>query len=327
MSHPIEILLTICHGKQLAVVVAAILQHRTPLALGNVMGSTISNILGAFSLGLLFYPSHTDFDQSAKIYTALQFLVTTAFVGLAYFGKLNRVVGGVLLAIFVIYISSIAYAIYRGLAVSPEMSDSDSDDDCTSVDEESSTGRGDSEQERLLASETSPLLRDGETTVSTRRDREKRASRPLIYHVSQFVIGLVALTISGYILSHSAAAIADSLHLSGTVMGLTVVSFATTLPEKLIAVLGGSRGHSGIVLASTAGSNIFLLTLCVGIIALVGMPDNSADNLVLFELAITWLSSAMLCLVVFLGLGRLAGVAFILLYLVFLVLEFTVYRR
>jgi Ca2+/Na+ antiporter len=75
-------------------VIAAILQHRSPLALGNVMGSTISNILGAFSLGLLFYPQGLEFDRSAKIYSALLFVVTTLFVVLAFFNQLNQIVGG-----------------------------------------------------------------------------------------------------------------------------------------------------------------------------------------------------------------------------------------
>jgi Ca2+/Na+ antiporter len=65
------------------VVVAAILQHHSPLALGNVTGSTISNILGAFSLGLLFHPQGLEFDRSAKLYSALLFLVATLFVALA----------------------------------------------------------------------------------------------------------------------------------------------------------------------------------------------------------------------------------------------------
>ncbi|KAL1969110.1 hypothetical protein VTN77DRAFT_364 [Rasamsonia byssochlamydoides] len=292
-----------------------------------MVGSTISNILGAFSLGLLFHPGRIDFDHSARLYTSVLFVITTAFVGLAYFRQLNRIAGVVLVAVFVVYIVSIAYAIYRGAVLAPEVSDSDSDSDCSSVDGGSSRRPGDAEQEPLAASETSPLLTDRGATVATAIDREKRAPRSLIYHVCQLVIGLLSLTISSYILSHSAAAIADSLHLSGTVIGLTVVSFATTLPEKLVAVLGGSRGHSGIVLASTAGSNIFLLTLCAGIISFAEMVDNRTDGLVLFELVVTWLSSAMLCLVVFLGLGRPAGIAFIVAYVVFLVLEFTVYRR
>lgn len=92
---------------QLAVIVAAILQHRSPLALGNAMGSAISNILGAFSLGLLCHPGRVDFDSSAKMYSVLLLSVTTLFVALAFFHQLNRVTGGILIGVFALYIMSI----------------------------------------------------------------------------------------------------------------------------------------------------------------------------------------------------------------------------
>ncbi|KAL3417034.1 hypothetical protein V8F44DRAFT_481094, partial [Aspergillus fumigatus] len=38
---------------------------------GNRMGSSISNIPGAFSLGLLFHLTQIHFDRSAKIYAAV----------------------------------------------------------------------------------------------------------------------------------------------------------------------------------------------------------------------------------------------------------------
>jgi Ca2+/Na+ antiporter len=59
--------------------------------------------------------------------------------------------------------------------------------------------------------------------------------------VTQFVLGFLALSLSGYVVSHSAASIADAVGLSDTVLGVTVVSFATTLPENsllLSVVLG-----------------------------------------------------------------------------------------
>lgn len=299
-------------------VVAAILQHRSPLALGNVMGSTVSNILGAFSLGLLFCPQGQEFDRSAKVYSALLFLVTTLFVVLAFFNQLNWIVGGVLIAIFALYVISIIYAIYKGVVSPPELSDSDSDG------EHSDSDDGESVNHPAI-SENSPLIEHEHTPSST--DKGSRRSRSLTYHIFQLIVGFISLSLSGYILSHSAVTIADSLHLSGTVFGLTVVSFATTLPEKLIAILCGTRGHGSIMAATTAGSNIFLLTLCVGVIAVAGYQVQEADNFVLFELVAVWVSSLLFCAVIFLGMGRNAGVVLLAAYLGFLCLEFTVYRR
>ncbi|OQE22037.1 hypothetical protein PENFLA_c013G09989 [Penicillium flavigenum] len=311
--------------EELAVVVAAILQGRTPLALGNVMGSTISNILGAFSLGLLCYPDGSPLDNSAKIYSALQFFVTTIFIILAYFQQLNRFTGGLLIALFVLYIVSIGFAIYRGISEPPQLSDSESDDESINVCDEQMPGQSAGQP----ASETSPLLGDTnvpEELIGASVHKDKRP-RPLYHHVLQLIFGLLALSLSGYILAHSAGTIADSLNLSGTVFGLTVIAFVTTLPEKLVAMLSGFRGQGGIVVATTAGSNIFLLTLCVGVVAVAGNPLDRSDTFVLFDLVTVWVSSLSLLAVVFLGPQRIAGLALLAAYVTFLVMEFTIYKR
>lgn len=299
--------------------VAAVLQHRSPLALGNVMGSSISNILGAFSLGLLCHPGRMEFDSTAKMYSALLLFVTTLVVGMAVFDQLNQATGGILIALFVVYLISIGYAIYRGIAEPPQMSDSDSD---------SEDGVPTSQSHQIPPSETDPLLA---SPNSPPPDEDNRSlSRPLYYHLLQLLFGLLALSLSGYILAHSAGAIADALHLSGTVFGLTVIAFATTLPEKFISVLSGFRGQGGIIVATTAGSNVFLLTLCVGIVAASGgtADQPKADTFVLFDLVTVWVSALLLVAVVFLRPpSRVSGFVLLVAYLVFLVLEFTVYKR
>ncbi|KAL4918170.1 Sodium/calcium exchanger protein-domain-containing protein [Aspergillus aurantiobrunneus] len=292
-----------------------------PLALGNVMGSSISNILGAFSLGLLCQPGGMNFDASAKMYSVLLLAVTTLFVAVAYFRLLNRVTGGILIGVFALYVITIGYAIYTGVTEPSQLSnsetDSDSDDESPTAGNEQPTS-----QTPLLGNSNQP--QSGEN---------KKPPQPLYQLISQLVVGLLALSLSGYIIAHSAGAIADSLQLSGTVFGLTVIAFATTLPEKLISVLSSIRGQSGIVVATTAGSNIFLLTLCVGVVAVAGIPVDQpeADTFVLFDLVVVWISSVCFTAVVFSGsgpgMGRGAGLVLLVAYVVFLVLEFTVFRR
>ncbi|OOF90838.1 hypothetical protein ASPCADRAFT_510608 [Aspergillus carbonarius ITEM 5010] len=311
--------------EELAVVIAAILQHRSPLALGNVLGATISNILGAFSLGLLCHPSGIKFDRSAKIYSALLLSITTLFVALAFFHLLNRVTGGILIATFAIYIISTGYAIYKGITDPPQISDSggsDSDSDTDDDDDDIPTTRTN------RVSEESPLL-VGNANPSTLPKNSKRSPRALTYHILHLLFGLLALSLSGYILAHSAGSIADSLQLSGTVFGLTVIAFATTLPEKLISVMSGLRGQGGIIVATTAGSNIFLLTLCVGVVAVAGGSGDQAgrDTFVLFDLVMVWISAVGFTAVVLVGPSRVAGVVLLAAYIVFLVLEVTVYKR
>ncbi|KAJ5707784.1 hypothetical protein N7488_007585 [Penicillium malachiteum] len=294
--------------EELAVVIAAILQHRTPLALGNVMGSAISNILGAFSLGLLCHPGGMEFDTSAKIYSSILLGITTLFVALALADLLNRVTGILLIAAFVIYLLSIG--------------DSDSDSDGGEEAPINGEGRLPS-QNNSTVSESSPLLENADS----RPQGDEKPPRPLYQHVFLLFFGLLAFSLSGYILAHSAGAIADALQLSGTVFGLTVIAFATTLPEKFISVLSGFRGQGGVFVATTAGSNIFLLTLCVGVVAISGIPVDGEDTYVLFDLQVLWISALCFTVVVFTGPSRIAGWGLLIAYITFLALEFTLYRR
>ena len=304
-------------------IIASLSKGHSSLALGNAVGSSISNILGAFSLGLLFQTSIPTFDTSSKIYTTTLLLFTSAITALALAGLLGKAVGGVLIASFGIYLVSIGWGIYRGALTPAELSDSDdseSDDesDASSTDVESSPTGG----EQSRPTEVAPLLSN-----SGKRPRiSNHKPQSLAFHLVQVLMGFFALCISGYILSVSASALADALHLSGTIIGLTILSFATTLPEKFVAVFSGSRGHAGILVANTVGSNIFLLTLCLGIILVStgGVFDSDINK---FELLSMWVSSAMLFIVVFLGSRRWMGALLLLMYLAFLVFEFTLYRR
>ena len=300
-------------------VVASILQNRSSLALGNVVGSSISNILGAFSLGLLFHPGRLEFDRSAKVYTALQFFVTTGFAIAALTNSLGWLAGVILIGVFVLYVVSVSYTIYKGVLDPPEDSESDDSDDDISSRSASAVV-----QHNNFPTETSSLL-----PPSTDEENSARHwNHSLLYHIVQLALGFMALSLSGYVISHSAASIADSFNLSGTVLGITVLSFATTLPEKLVAVIGGARGHGGIVVASTAGSNIFLLTLCLGITLVVGSQEEEfVQSLIPFELFVVWASSALFSLIVLFGSSRWIGGVLLMFYAAFIVLEFTIYRR
>ena len=112
---------------------ASILQGRSSLALGNVIRSSISNILGAFSLGLLFYPGRIAFDQSAKKFTVLLFFITSSFILIALTKSLGRLAGGIFIGVFALYLVSVGYVIYKGMLSAPEDSYSDDSDDEGSI--------------------------------------------------------------------------------------------------------------------------------------------------------------------------------------------------
>ncbi len=146
-------------------------------------------------------------------------------------------------------------------------------------------------------------------------------------HLLHLTFGFLALSLSGYILSHSLTTIAESFSLSTTLLGTTFLSLATTLPEKLLSILSSRSGQHGIVIANTAGSNIFLVTLCAGVLFTSGDLVSLKDSVTLFEVGCMWVSSAVLFGIVMVGGKRWMGWALFGAYIAFLVLEFTLNRR
>ena len=315
------------------------------MALGNLMGSSIANILGSFSLGLVFIGSAT-FDRSSKIYATALMVLTSAFMLFLYTlnAAMKRVVGALLIALFGVYIASVASLIYRGTLTPPEDDsddDSDSSSDSDGQDSDSSdSGFSDGDHRRqthassslapnnyllgsLKARDTKgPRQQRSPRQVKFVQTRTPRQKRGIAFHVMQLLLGFAALVVSSYVIANSAAMIGLEAGLSDTVVGTTILSIATTLPEKFVAVIGGVRKQPGIMVANTVGSNIFLVTLCAGVLFLSGDAEQLDLGFTLFEASAMWISSATILAIVWSGGSRWMGVVLLGFYITFLLVEF-----
>ncbi|ETI19526.1 hypothetical protein G647_09360 [Cladophialophora carrionii CBS 160.54] len=306
--------------EELAVVIAAIAQGRPKLALGNVLGSCVANILGAFSLGVLAQrETIVRYDVSARLYAVILFGLTTGVAVLWGFGRLEgHVYGAALVVVFVLYMVGIGWSVYRGVLTAPQDSDAESDaeSDGSSTSEESgqtAVSGEEAQHDENQADETTPL------------SLRWRKPPSILTYLVKLIVAFIALSLSGYVLSHSSKSLSTACHLSDTVFGATLLSLGTTLPEKFVAVISGYRGHPGIMVANTVGSNIFLLTLCLGVTILSsqGLAQGSSYTQ---EIVWTWTTSAFLMVMILVGTHRLVGLAMLLAYVGFLVLEFTLYK-
>ncbi|KAL6701612.1 Ca2+ transporter [Trichoderma pleuroticola] len=298
--------------EELAVVIASLAQDRSSLAIGNVVGSAISNILGAFSLGLLCYEKGQpiEFDRSSRIYSLMTLILTTLVTPIIYFATRITwlVCGPLLVAIFGVYFLLIALAIGRGVLTAPEGSDDSDDDD-------------DSDDASSVGSRTGLLADNSNTDVGQRRN-----THGLGYHGFYLPFGFIAICLAGYVISQAAINITDQLGVSDVLFSVIIIAIATTLPEKFIAVMSGYRGHTGILVANCAGSNIFLLSLCCGIIMIDTKGTLKGGNVTVSELAVLWASTAAFTATVWFGarFSRWIGGVMIIGYIAFIVLEFTV---
>lgn len=84
------------------------------------------------------------------------------------------------------------------------------------------------------------------------------------------IIGFVLLVVGGEFLVRSSVALSFRLKLSKMVIGLTVVSFATSAPELLVSLQAALEGSADLSLSNIIGSNIANIGMVLGITALIG---------------------------------------------------------
>ncbi len=83
------------------------------------------------------------------------------------------------------------------------------------------------------------------------------------------ILGLILLVVGGEFLVRSAVGLSFKLNLSKMVIGLTVVSFATSAPELLVSIQAALNGFSDISLGNVIGSNIANIGLVLGVTAVI----------------------------------------------------------
>lgn len=84
------------------------------------------------------------------------------------------------------------------------------------------------------------------------------------------LVGFVLLVVGGDFLVRASVALSLKFNISKMVIGLTVVSFATSLPELLVSLNAALNGSPSIAINNVVGSNVANIGLVLGITALIG---------------------------------------------------------
>ena len=133
-----------------------------------------------------------------------------------------------------------------------------------------------------------------------------------------FFVSFVMLFIGGDLLVRSSVSIALKMRLSTLVVGMTVVSFATSAPELFVSLQAVLDGSNDIAFGNVIGSNIANITLVLGVTALIFRVKISEQTITL-NYPILLLSSLVFggVLYFFGGVPQSIGFLFIFLLLVF----------
>lgn len=98
---------------------------------------------------------------------------------------------------------------------------------------------------------------------------EKQKKLPLWKAIVYVTGGLAALIIGGNWFVNGASGMARSLGMSEAMIGLTIIAAGTSLPELATSVVAAIKGSPGICIGNVIGSNIFNILFVLGTTAAV----------------------------------------------------------
>lgn len=93
---------------------------------------------------------------------------------------------------------------------------------------------------------------------------EGLSRRPAWWLASGLLASLLGLVLGARVLVAGAVGLAQALGLSERVIGLTVVSVGTSLPELVVSLVAAARRRQDMAVANVVGSNVFNLLMILG---------------------------------------------------------------
>jgi cation:H+ antiporter len=128
--------------------------------------------------------------------------------------------------------------------------------------------------------------------------QEQKQQSPIRWKLvsSLTFVGLAGVLLGSYWTVKGATLVAQSLGMTETVVGLTIVAIGTSLPELTTSVFAALKGHADLLIGNIVGSNVFNLLFILGVasgIQPVAVPhDGGADLLMLAAFSVVLLPFA-----------------------------------
>ncbi|MDE5727341.1 MAG: calcium/sodium antiporter [Duncaniella sp.] len=214
---------------ELAISVLSAISGNAPLAVGNVVGSNIFNILAIIGVTALVRP----IVVSKSVMTMEIPMVILSSAILLVLGNSGRIDGGG--ANMVSRVDGIFLLVFFLLFM-----------------------------RYTFASARQPGL-----SAPAAEEQKPAAIMPMWKSAVYVLAGLAALVWGGDRFVDGASGIASGLGVSQAVIGLTIVAAGTSLPELATSVVAAAKGKPGLAVGNVIGSNIFNVLLVLGLSATI----------------------------------------------------------
>ena len=275
---------------ELIVSIMAAMRGSMGIAMGNVIGSNIANILLVIGAASVFVPLCAHFSKALLRDLAMMLLCSGILLGLMLYSEISRLAGVGMVGLLVGYIFVQYKMAHRG---------------DIGVDE--------------LEKETARLEEDAEEHVSSSR------MGPYVF----LFFGLLAIAGGAEFLVRGAKDAALILGVPEAVIALSIIAFGTSLPELSTSIIAGRKGHTDMVLGNIIGSNVFNILMILGVTSFVKpiVSGSYAPQLLDFDI---WLMLAVslffaFILILYKKVTRPIGLAFIGMYIAYNVYIYALY--
>lgn len=212
---------------EIAVSTVASINGQNEIAISNIIGSNIFNLLVVLGVCSIIVPLKVDkpilkrdFPFAIVASAILTIMIADKFLGNGDINMLSRVDGIILLGAFLIFMISVL-------------------------------------KSALSANKNVPL-------EEVKVDEEIKEISG-ITSVLMIIFGLIAVVVGGDLVVKEASIIAASFGVSEALIGLTIVAMGTSLPELVTSVIACRKGSADMAIGNVVGSNIFNVLLTMGI--------------------------------------------------------------
>ena len=224
-----------------AVSITAALNGQNGMAMGNVVGSNIFNLLMVVGISGFIKTLSVDKAIISKefpflLLTSILLFVLTFDVSLqgTTTNILSRGDGLVLLMFFAIFMYSLLKSALSSMN-NPSL------------------------EETSISFDSSSIGYNDDILV-----KEKTNSKVLIKNILASVIGIILIILGGNMVLSIASNISSDFGVSDQLIGLKIVSIGTSLPEFVTSIIAAIKGESSIALGNVIGSNMFNILFVLG---------------------------------------------------------------
>ena len=243
-----------------AVSVTASLANNNSLAVSNVIGSNIFNLMVVCGACALFSPLTIRQDTLKKEFP-LSIICSALMLVLGYIGMtLGHIDGIIFLVLFVGYLLWMIQSAKKARAA--VLSDP--------------AQSGQTEQAEFV--------------------EENIAILPTWKSLVFIIGGMIAIKFGGDFVVNGASSIASSMGLSQTLIGLTIVAMGTSLPELVTSLVAAKKGEVDMALGNVIGSDIFNILFVLGIATAISpisfLMENVIDIILLIIMSVIVLAFA-----------------------------------